>query len=277
MIDLYSHWRSRLRESEDGRLLSVVFDCDKTLINGDIGEAALRSAVEQRWVISHDDWWAHLSAGLASPAELSRWRDHYEREARTPAVRPSESLSLELWEAYEALCQSDVTSAYVYAARIAYQRSPVELALFSYAALQQDPEVSERAEMREVVRRFSGMNAEVWIVSSSHVDIVRVIAAQYGLDSQRVIGIDFERDSLSQCYTERLIIPTPIGAQKVDALSRFSDTQPALMVGDSRHDLPMMEYAEAAILIDHKESIELSESAKRIGALLFDASLLSAE
>ena len=274
MLDLYSRWRSKFDRSELDEEDLFAFDCDQTLISGDIGEATLRRAVERRWVISHDEWWSHLSQGVSSVDEVNRWRFHYENEAQTKLTHPSKELSNELWEAYIKLCEIDVSSAYIYAARLAFQKSSVELSLLAQDALIHDPKVSLRPQMKAFTTELN-RNGGVWVVSSSHIDIVRVIAYHYGIDTRQVIGIDFERDSRSQVYTDRLITPAPISDKKVDALALYTRQIPALMVGDSRHDLPMMSYCETSIFIDHHSNAKLTESAERLGALILSADTVS--
>ena len=68
MTNLFQRWLShyKMKQSQPELKLNLkgneafVFDCDQTLIHGDIGEACFRYALEKRWIISHDAWWAHL-------------------------------------------------------------------------------------------------------------------------------------------------------------------------------------------------------------------------
>lgn len=269
--DLWRRWcehnRTELHHSEE----IFAFDCDQTLINGDIGEATLRRAIAERWIVSHNAWWAHLSASSLNEGSVERWRLSYERESSAHVSSWSKSLTEELWEAYVRLCDEDVYSAYVFAARLAYQRSPDELSLLTQRALEEDPLVSLRPVMADFVSRLEE-HGEVWVVSSSHVDIVRVIAAHYKLSMEKVVGIDFERDSHSHRYIDSLITPAPIGPEKIDALRLHTSLIPRLMVGDSRHDLPLMKHAQSSIFIDHHHSSDLSDSASAVGALVISAS-----
>ena len=286
MSELFEKWSAHFQKTStdhSNQSLSLtgdeafVFDCDQTLIHGDIGEATLRLALERRWVISHDAWWQHLIEAEFSTAEINSWRQGYELEANRISTehekdKKSASLSQELWEAYEKLCMDDVESAYIFAARIAYQRHPVELALITDSALQQDEQVRFRPSVISLVQEIQ-KQAKVWIVSSSHIGIVRVIAHHYNIPSQQVIGIDFALDK-QQTYSQNLIQPAPIGPKKINAFQVLNQAQPFLMVGDSKHDLPMMHYAKSALFIDHHKSIGLRQSAQELGAMIVDSKQL---
>ena len=270
------------------------FDCDQTLIRGDLGEATYRRALAHRWIISHDAWWRHLDVGeIGSAPERAAWRVAYERESQARSLSGGyaeglprvDTLSAELWSAYETLCRVDVRSGYIYAARSVYQRLDVEVATLALTALADDPAVEERSSMRSFVEHLAD-SGEVWVVSSSQAEIVRALARRYKISDARVVGIDFRCDAKGR-YTDELIHPAPIDAAKVDAFKAaakdVSEIAPhdsvsdrsapsptarglTLMVGDSRYDLPMMRYAACAILIDHKRSTELTRAAFELGA-----------
>lgn len=284
MTELFQRWLTHFKTKHEQPKLELdlkgdeafVFDCDQTLIHGDIGEACFRYVLENRWVISHDAWWAHLIEADFNNQDVKSWRQAYEREASPNTFSSdsslSSSLSQELWEAYENLCSIDVNSAYIYAARIAYQRHPVELALMTEYALQNDKRVSFRPAIKALIRDIQNL-AHVWVVSSSHISIVRVIAHHYQIPSQHIIGIDFELNQ-QQLYTDRVITPTPIGSQKIDAFMLLNQSQPILMAGDSVHDIPMMKYAKSAIFIDHHKSDRLTQQAEELKALVLNSESL---
>lgn len=293
---LYEAWRTQTtRVSPEGARFA--FDCDQTLIRGDIGEATYRLALSRRAIISHDAWWRHLEEGeIGSALERAAWRASYERashvemtESMAQSTRSEQSseqssdqsleldpLSAELWEAYQRLCRVDVRSGYVYAARLVYQRTRSEVAALTADAFGRDPAVSERSLMREFVTTLQARSGEVWVVSSSQAEIVSVIARRYQIPIGRVVGIDFKRDAEGR-YTDQLCDPAPIDERKVDALhSALSDASAPLelMAGDSRYDLPMMRWAQVGILIDHGRSAELTQAAQSLGGVIVDAQLL---
>lgn len=253
------------------------FDCDKTLIDGDIGEATLRLALRRRWVISHEAWWKHLDdAELGSPRERSEWRTWYERgDQETSSKTKEDGLAQVLWSAYEELCEKDIHSAYVYAARLAYGRSPVEVALLAQEALEIDPLVQIRPIIKDLVNKIRHLGGDAWVVSSSQVDIVRVIASHYGITSKNVIGIDFDRDPRSLVSGDQLSEPAPIGPLKVDALRAQTQAPIRMMAGDSRHDLYLMAEATRGLFIDHGSDEELQREASSLGALIVSSKSLS--
>ena len=280
MSKLFQRWSSHFLKSQNNENFELqlqgdeafVFDCDQTLIHGDIGEACYKYSLEKRWIVSHDAWWKHLLEADFKQQEVLSWRKAYEAEYFIPQSPNSPNLSQELWEAYEHLCLIDVHSAYTYAARVAYQRHPVELALMTEYALQSDQSVRFRPLMQELTEDLQKL-AKVWIVSSSHAAIVRVIAHHYQIPSQQVIGIDFRLDE-RQLYTDELITPSPVDSKKIDAFKTLYPSQPYLMVGDSKYDLPMMGYAKSALFINHNKSEHLTQKTQELNALIIDAHLL---
>lgn len=268
MINLFDLWQkeTQLNLSQSD---VMVFDCDQTLINGDIGEACLRLALSERWVISHDAWWAHFIDAGFPLTEVKAWRNAYEQESDHESHT---SLAETLWLAYQQLCELDVHSAYVYAARLVYQHQPAEVIALVERALNSDSTVSFRPTMSAFVQEIQ-KQAKVWVVSSSQASLVRVIADYYQIPNQQVIGIDFTLDS-QQAFTDQLILPAPIGAQKVDALQLFCSKIPLMMAGDSKHDLPLMKYSKSGLFIDHHRSQELTEMALNQGVIRVSAQRL---
>lgn len=276
MTFLYDLWSKQSAHSTPRDQL-FVFDCDKTLITGDLGEASLRRALNQRWIISHEAWWRHLDLGeVATSNERAAWRRAYERDLNrdTHEVDHADTLGDELWRAYERLCEVDVYSAYIYAARFAYQRTPAEVHSLTRAALQGDQTTELRPVMERFVNQLQDLGGQVWVVSSSHIDVVRVIAEYYNIPMHHVIGIDFVRDSHNSGSSERLVRPVPIDTGKVDALFAHHAAQPALMVGDSFYDLPLMATAQQRFLIDHHTSADLTVAARALDAEIIDHELL---
>ena len=79
--------------------------------------------------------------------------------------------------------------------------------------------------------------------------------------SAEVPLLTFAREG-DDLYSDRLVKPAPIGKHKVTAFQKYNDLRPILMVGDSLHDFPMMDYAHSAIFIDHHKDSLLTEDAK---------------
>ena len=255
-----------------------VFDCDKTLITGDIGDASLRSAIQHRWTISHDAWWRHFDvAEIATPHQRASWRKAYESSTQNSdmmGTKQTDSLSDELWTAYECLCAIDVHSAYVYAARFAYQRTSDEIAQLTRHAFSKDTTTHLRPFIFAFIDTLQKLGGQVWVVSSSQIDVIRVIGDYYNVPAPHIVGIDFMRDPSTLRLSENLIQPIPIDTGKVDAFFTYQLNQPALMVGDSFYDLPLMAAAQHRFLIDHHQSADLTLAAKSLGAEIIDHSLL---
>ena len=163
MTFLYDLWSEQSAHSNPrGQLF--VFDCDKTLITGDLGEASLRRAIRQRWVISHEAWWRHLDlADIATTSDRTAWRRTYERDFDRAARgdNQADTLGDELWRAYEQLCAIDAHSAYTYAARFAYRRTPAEVHALTRAALQEDQMTSLRPILEHFVNHLQNLGGQV--------------------------------------------------------------------------------------------------------------------
>jgi phosphoserine phosphatase len=271
---LYDLWH-KVSSHQDPQGELFLFDCDKTLITGDIGEASFRRALRQRWTISHDAWWRHLDAAeIATADERAHWRRAYENEAkisdRIITDDQSDSLSDDLWRAYETLCELDVYLVYIYVARFAYQRTQDEISELTRAAFSEDSTTQVRDMMYDFVNHLQSRGGHIWVVSSSHIESVRVIAEHYHIPKSQVIGIDFIRHESTTHCSDHLVTPVPINTGKVDAFFARHLEQPALMMGDSFYDLPLMAAAQHRFLIDHHQSSDLSVAAKALGAELID-------
>lgn len=263
--------------------LRVAFDCDKTLVAGDIGEASFARLLSQGRVLSCDEWWAPLPA-----AEASALRPAYEREAARVAVERARggepeplnaALFDHIWSAYESLCARDIREGYLFAARCftgylpqeaaALAAEMVEEALASPVTSGEGPclGVRPRPAMRALVSALEGVGVEVWVVSSSQeLFVERLVTQELGVRAGRVIGVGFELDARG-ALSARPVEPCPIEEGK---RARFLETfgePPLVMVGDSRYDLPLMRVSAGGVFVDHGRA-DLRAEAEALGALM---------
>jgi len=232
---------------------SAVFDCDGTLIRGDIGEAMFHRQIEHFWFkISPASVWPDHPAveeidalyhALRAMPEDSRgttpefsafadllvsWyvdqiRDGLIAKACTDIVRlfsgftPQEvrSLARETWELECAspLSPRPLGSGSV-PSGIRYLRPAVEL-------------------LRELQRR----DFDIWVISGSNRWSVEAVFAPLAVRADRVIGIGLhEREGVLTAEEET---PVPIREEKVAALRIRSRTRPLLVASDSKNDIPL--------------------------------------
>lgn len=235
----------------------AVFDCDGTVIRGDIGEAMLAYQVE------------HFLFKV-SPADV--WQDHPDRQrldrlyqvlARTPALerteRPDfrEFFSLIFGWYFGQIDEGKIEKACVDIVRLFTGYTPEEVrrvAEDSFTAQVSSPwsetpfgnhRIARGAryiqESRQMITELQHRGYEIWAVSGSNVWSVEPVFRNLGIPPARVIGI--ELDTESGLFVPRAIEPVPIREKKVDALQSRADTRPLLVASDSRNDIPLLEYS----------------------------------
>lgn len=282
--------RELIGHAEEARLQGltprVAFDCDKTLIDGDIGEATLASMTLSGSLPERDAWWEPLGAVLSAEA-LQNLIDRYQRARQAMSVSPE--LFSELWGAYEALCQADIKAGYLYAARIwlgcslsglqarsaeAVSRAlAMSLAPCPHAGGLVSRGVRPRPVMRALIDALHQADIEVWVVSSSERSLVQALTPHLGVMPERVIAIDFEPHA--GLVSAQPVEPCPIGSGKTERYLSVHEHPPLGMFGDSRHDLPLMQTAGWGALIDHGH-VELLQRATALGAHIIPAAEVSA-
>jgi phosphoserine phosphatase len=97
---------------------------------------------------------------------------------------------------------------------------------------------------------FSEANAvQVWIVSASPEMVVRTAMKRFGLPGKLIALRNKTDDSVISMEFDA---PYSIGEGKVDCIKTFIDAgnRPLFGIGDSMHDLPMIEYADIHAVVD---------------------------
>ena len=238
---------------QDPRPLAV-FDCDGTVVQGDMGEAMFYRQIEQ----------FHFRR---SPALI--WQDHPRREeigrlygelaALSPAERgvsPAFATFAEilLSRYFDQIASGEVVKACADIVRLFAGYTPEEvrdLARATFEAEFSSPVGTRRLGGREVSRgaRFIRESVDligalmerrfdIWVVSGSNKWSVEPVFRRFGIPPDRIIGIDLEvRDGL---LTDRAEVPVPIRAGKVDALRRHTPLVPLLAASDSKNDIPLL-------------------------------------
>jgi HAD superfamily phosphoserine phosphatase-like hydrolase len=217
-------WRPAVRAGLESLLAGppgvAAFDCDRTLIHGDISETAL--------------------------ADLA-----------TATGRP-------LVAEYEARCRKDKLAAYVELVHLLMAgRTEAEARALADRTLRRHHALRPREAFRELVWALHRRGWEVWVISASPETLVQAVAERFGIHPHRVIGMRSAVDDHGRFQPE-LIPPATWREGKVAAL-RDLPAVPALAVGDSEGDLPMMRASRAALLVD-LDTEEVRSEAQAMGA-----------
>jgi phosphoserine phosphatase len=235
----------------------AVFDCDGTVIQGDIGEAMFYRQVEQ----------FHFRR---SPAEV--WPDHPQRDelgrlygelarlspagrASSPASVPFAAMLLSRY--FDQIAAGEVAKACADIVRLfaGYATEEVrELARATFVEELSSPfgtrSLGGRAlprgaryigESVDLIGALAERRFDIWAVSGSNKWSVEPVFARFGVPPDRVIGIELDvRDGV---LTEDTKGPVPIRAGKIDALRSRITTIPAVAASDSKNDIPLLLYS----------------------------------
>ena len=235
----------------------AVFDCDGTVIKGDVGEAMLYYQLE------------HFCFKV-SPAEV--WPDHPKRGALDTLFNKLSAMESHLrTDTRDFVEFADIVISW-YVDQIA--EGNVEKAcanivqLFAGFTLDEVRDISEKnlkhelhshvgeralcgrklpqgiRFIRESVQLISALKKrgfQIWAVSGSNKWSVEPVFRKLGVSPERVIGIELA--SRNGVFTSEVLEPVPIRAKKVDALQQRQKGIPLLVASDSRNDIPLFKYA----------------------------------
>ncbi len=235
----------------------AVFDCDGTIIKGDIGEAMFYHQVE-RFLLRE------------SPANI--WVDHPKREEldnlyTTLASLPAEkrthdrrfiSFAETMLEWYfDQLVEGKVEKACSDIVKLLTKFSEDEVHRIAAATLKDELEapISVRKigkheipngirYIRETVallRQLQARHFDIWIVSGSNRWSVEAVFESLNIPKDHIIGIELQ--SVNNMLGTRVQTPVPVLQGKVEALQQFIQDSPMIFVSDSAFDLPLFEYS----------------------------------
>ncbi len=232
----------------------AVFDCDGTVVHGDMGEAMFYRQIEQ----------FHFRR---SPALV--WPDHPRREeigrlhGELAALRPADRAGspafatfaeILLSRYFDQIASGAVVKACADIVRLFAGYTPEEargLARATFEAEFSSPIGTRRLGGRDISRgaRFiresvdligalTERQFDIWVVSGSNKWSVEPVFTRFGVPPDRIIGIDLE--VLDGLLTDRAEVPVPIRAGKIDALRRHTPVVPLLVASDSKNDIPLL-------------------------------------
>ncbi len=241
------------RNHSSGPRPCAVFDCDGTVIKGDIGEAMFYRQIE-RFQFQR------------SPAEV--WPDHpgnalieslYRRLARMTETERTASAEfgafadlLISWYV-DQIAAGLVTKACADIVRLLAWFTPDEVRAIARATFDDErtaPLSTRRLgsrtlprgvrflrEGRELLTELLRLGFDVWAVSGSNRWSVEPVFASLGIPPERVIGLEMKvQDGV---LTPEEVEPIPIREGKISALRLRTAAAPLLVASDSKNDIPL--------------------------------------
>ncbi len=235
----------------------AVFDCDGTVIQGDMGEAMFYRQIEH----------FHFRR---SPASV--WQDHPRRDAlerlfaelapldaagRSSREAYHEFAEMLLGRYFDQIAAGAVEKACADIVRLFAGYTPAEVRRLADQAW--EGEISSRpgkvrlggrdlprgarfiAESVDLIRALTERRFDIWAVSGSNKWSVEPVFRKLGVPAERVIGIELEVEG--GVLTDRTDGPVPIRAGKIDSLRRRTKTVPLLAASDSKNDIPLLLYS----------------------------------
>ncbi|MHB8873431.1 MAG: HAD family hydrolase [Myxococcaceae bacterium] len=188
---------------------AVAFDADGTLWRGDVGEDFLR----------------YLAAG---------------------GLLPGRAAAGGLYEEYERRVEADPAQGYAFAVEVMADLEEQALTTLCQDFFARRFQGRLFAFTRPLLSALERAGHQLWVVSASPFWMVAVGAAALGIGADRVIAVRSEVSGGR--LTAQVERPVPYGAGKVAHLERRGVAL-GLAVGNGEGDLPMLEYASAALVV----------------------------
>ena len=232
----------------------AVFDCDGTIIQGDIGESMFYRQIEHfAFRISPADVWqdhpqraelAESFDALASTPESTR-RAHpaFDTFARLLVGRYLDQLAegripkacTEIVQLFAGFSLAEVR-AFADATFAEELKSPMTKCILGGRALPRG--IRFLGESVALLRTLQERGFDIYAVSGSSKWSVEPVFRSLAVPEEHVIGIDL--DVVDGIITTQARTPVPIHGGKVDRLRNADTRPPVLVVSDSRNDIPLL-------------------------------------
>ncbi|WP_068267966.1 HAD family hydrolase [Caviibacter abscessus] len=225
---------------EDGAY--AVFDCDETIINGDVGRITVKYQLE------YDEY-------ILTPEEIKQklllmYPDLEEGILNLDMKTNFIALSDKIYSKYEKdislLLIEGMTSDEVY-----------NLTKKSIKAYPND--LTKRIEMENLFNLLRENNIEIYICSASQKDMVNVAADIYGIPRENVRAVNLKMDNNNKyIYEETGIVTRGVG--KIESIKSLGKKEhPVLIAGDSDGDYAMLNYFKIkhGMIINPKENTKV--------------------
>lgn len=159
----------------------------------------------------------------------------------------------DLWGQYRHWIENDRLEAYKALARlILTDRTPEQVHRWTVEVARArvaDGRMSWVPEIADLVRAVHAAGWEVWVVSGSPTPVVAALATEYGIPTDRVLGMSAPVSD-SGHYLDALIEPVTWREGKAQLLQERAGRAPTLALGDSEGDVALLRAARHAVWID---------------------------
>lgn len=253
-IDAFLRRHSAHRPGEPG---IAVFDCDYTLISGDIGEAMFYKQIREfLFRISPADAWTdhprrkELDRLFRTLSELPP-----EHRLAHPAFIPFADMLLS-WYSYQ-LSEGKVEKGCADIVRLFAGFAPSEVRAIADATYEEELSapcgrvdlgtqtvprgIRYFRDSADLCLTLKDLGFSLWTISGSNTWSVEPVFRPFGVSPAQVIGISLvEKGGTFTSVPEE---PVPIRSKKVEALRKRTGEIPILVASDSRNDVPILQYA----------------------------------
>lgn len=260
----------------------AAFDFDYTLIQGDQGEALMNEIILSGSIRADEEWFWEEGLWPASVRSArSKLRSGFERSRHFQDGLLLNEWMDDLLDAYEAIREQEGTEA-------AYRWSSICFAGFTEADLAERSRsvfvastrsvdaplqlpsgrllprsLRVRPAMRALVHALQERGWEVYVVTASPRIPIAVVVDEWKIRPDHVLGMELspmEDGRMGPAIVE----PYPCASGKVAALRKRTDRPLAFAAGDSMMDVPLLEEAGTALVLD-RGVLPLRERAKECG------------
>ena len=235
----------------------AVFDCDGTVIRGDIGEAMFYFQIEHfLFRQSPAEIWADHPGRDILQRLYARLKDLPDDRRRTDSEFDDFAGILLAWY-FDQIDGGQVIKACADIVRLFAGYRPSEVRAIAHDAFESEihaPLGTRRLggrsvpqgiryiqESVELLSELQSRGFTIWPVSGSNRWSVESVFQRLGAAAERVIGIDLAIEK--GVFTGKAIDPIPIRQGKIDALKQRTATAPLLVASDSKNDIPLFLYS----------------------------------
>ncbi|MFN0157663.1 MAG: HAD family hydrolase [Bacteroidota bacterium] len=235
----------------------AVFDCDGTLIQGDIGEAMFFRQIEEFQF-------------RTSPANL--WLDHPKRdeidnlyESLAAIPHPKRKIDrrfnpfcqILLNRYFDQLANGDIEKACADIVRLLAGFSLREVGVLARATLRAELEappgkrqigktslplgIRYIQDTLDAIEHLKNRGFDLWAISGSNQWAVETVFERAGIPRERILGIELKIDG--DILTSEIRKPIPILDGKIEAMKARTNQVPLMVFSDSPIDLPLFRYA----------------------------------
>lgn len=243
--------------NSSGRPRMAVFDCDGTVIKGDIGEAMYYYQIENfLFRTSPAAVWPHHPRHAELEGRFQRL-SQLAGEDRSSSADFAPFAEILLSWYFDRIAEGNVIEACADIVRLLAGftteevRSMADAACaFEFASPPGKRILGKRSlplgiryirEATELIGELQARRFDIWVVSGSCTWSVEPVFRPLGIPAGRIVGIELiERDGV---LTDTPITPIPIREGKIGALQRRVSAIPLLVASDSKNDIPLFLYS----------------------------------